>query len=334
MATIYEVSALAGVSLASVSRVMNNHEHVSEKTKLKVLAAMETLNYRPNAIARSLATSRSDCIGILVSELHGPFYGDMLTGIESELRAASKHAIIAAGHSDEHTEKDGIDFLIDRNCDALILLVDAVSDEYLIELSKGSTPIVVVNRFIPEIAENCFYLDNVLGGYLATNYLINQGHKQIAYISGPENKQDSNDRIEGHKKALAEANISFNKSLCFEGDFLTTSGQAGIHHFIEKKIPFTAIACANDEMASGAIKGAREHQLSIPNDCSIIGFDNIFITEYLFPQLSTIDYPITEMAKMSARWILKNVYKNKSLTINNLFLPSLILRESILSNIK
>jgi len=334
MATIYEVSALAGVSLASVSRVMNNHEHVSEKTKLKVLAAMETLNYRPNAIARSLATSRSDCIGILVSELHGPFYGDMLTGIESELRAASKHAIIAAGHSDEHTEKDGIDFLIDRNCDALILLVDAVSDEYLIELSKGSTPIVVVNRFIPEIAENCFYLDNVLGGYLATNYLINQGHKQIAYISGPENKQDSNDRIEGHKKALAEANISFNKSLCFEGDFLTTSGQAGIHHFIEKKVPFTAIACANDEMASGAIKGAREHQLSIPNDCSIIGFDNIFITEYLFPQLSTIDYPITEMAKMSARWILKNVYKNKSLTINNLFLPSLILRESILSNIK
>jgi len=333
MATIYEVSALAGVSLASVSRVMNNHEHVSEKTKLKVLAAMETLNYRPSAIARSLATSRSDCIGILVSELHGPFYGDMLTGIESELRAAGKHAIIAAGHSDEDTEKDGIDFLINRNCDALILLVDAVSDEYLIELSKGSTPIVVVNRLIPEIAENCFYLDNVLGGYLATNYLINQGHGLIAYISGPENKQDSNDRIEGHKKALAEANIPFNKNLCFEGDFLTTSGQAGIHHFIENKISFTAIACANDEMASGAIKGAREHQLSIPNDCSIIGFDNIFITEYLFPQLSTIDYPITEMATMSARWILKNVYKNKNLTINNLFLPSLILRESILSNI-
>jgi LacI family transcriptional regulator len=128
MATIYEVSALAGVSLSSVSRVLNDHEHVSKKTKQKVVAAMNELNYRPNTIARSLASSRSNSIGVLVSELHGPFFGAMLSTIELELRNAGKHAVITAGHSDEESEKKGLEFLIDRNCDALILHVDAISD--------------------------------------------------------------------------------------------------------------------------------------------------------------------------------------------------------------
>ena len=195
MATIYEVSALAGVSLSSVSRVLNDHEHVSEKTKQKVMAAMKELGYRPNSVARSLASSRSNSIGVLVSELHGPFYGEMLSSIEMELRKAGKHAVVTAGHSDEKSEKDGINFLIDRNCDAIIILIDSLSDEFLIELSKGSTPIVILNRLIPEISDICFYIDNELGGYLATKYVIEQGHKELAYISGPLFKQDANERF-------------------------------------------------------------------------------------------------------------------------------------------
>lgn len=329
MATIYEVSALAGVSLSSVSRVLNNHEHVSEKTKTKVNAAMEQLGYRPSSIARSLASNRTECVGILVSELHGPFYGDMLTGIESELRAAGKHAIITAGHSDEESEKDAIDFLINRNCDALILLVDAISDDFLIKLSKKDMPFVILNRYIAEIADNCFYLDNIMGGYLATKHLIEQGHKEIAYISGPLIKQDATERMLGHKKALTEYNIDFNKELLYEGDFLTQSGRDGLAYLIDKNRKFTAVACANDEMASGAMKGAREHNLAIPQDCSFIGFDNVFFTEYLYPQLSTIHYPTKEMAKMSTQWILKNIYKKKTIKIENLFIPKLILRESV-----
>ncbi|NQZ82814.1 MAG: LacI family DNA-binding transcriptional regulator [Colwellia sp.] len=331
MTTIYQVSELAGVSLSSVSRVMNNHQHVSENTKNKVLAAMEQLDYRPNETARSLASSCSNCIGILVSELHGPFYGDMLSGIESELRAVGKHSIIAAGHSDESSEIEAIRFLIDRNCDALILLVDAVSDDYLINLSKGSTPFALINRQIPELTENCFYLDNKLGGYLATKHLLDQGHREIAYISGPISKQDANERLIGHKNALTEFNLEFNNDLFFEGDFLTKSGQIGIKKLLEGKQKFTALSCANDEMASGAMRGARDFNLDIPADCSIMGFDNAFFTEYLYPQLSTIDYPIKNMAQMATHWILKNVYKKSNLTIENLFTPTLILRESTTS---
>lgn len=332
MATIYEVSALAGVSLSSVSRVLNDHEHVSEKTKKKVMAAMDELGYRPNSVARSLASSRTNSIGVLVSELHGPFYGDMLSSIEIELRKAGKHAVVTAGHSDEKSEKAGVDFLIDRKCDALIILIDSLSDEYLIELSKGTTPIVILNRLIPEISDCCFYIDNELGGYLATKHVIESGHDQIAYISGPLFKQDATERLNGHKKALSEAGISFDPSLFYEGDFLTNSGRLGINQLMQNKKKFSAVVCANDEMASGAMKGARDNDLTIPYDCSIIGFDNVYFANYLYPELTTMNFPITEMAMMSAQWILKNVYKRADITINNKFTPTLIERQSIAKN--
>ncbi len=329
MATIYEVSALSGVSKSTVSRVLNDHANVSEKTKQKVMDAVKQLHYRPNSTARSLATNRSNSVGVLVSELHGPFYGDMLTAIEIKLRAAGKHAIIAAGHSDAASEIDGIEFLIERSCDALILHVDAVSDEYLIGLSKNSIPFVLINRYIEEIKENCICLDNELGGYLASKYLIDQGHRDIAYISGPLWKKDAGDRISGHKRALAEANIDFNAQLLFEADFKVKGGCDGMSYFIAQKQKFTALACANDEMASGAMKVARENGIKVPSDCSIIGFDNVFFTEYLYPQLTTVNFPIKEIALMAVRWILKNEYKTKDFNINNVFEPTIIARESV-----
>jgi len=291
---------------------------------------MNELGYRPSSVARSLASSRSNSIGILVSELHGPFFGDMLSSLELELRKAGKHVIITAGHSDEQSEKDGINFLIDRSCDALIILIDSLSDEYLIELSQGSIPIVILNRLIPEIEDNCFYIDNELGGYLSTKHIIEQGHQQLAYISGPLFKKDATERFNGHKRALAEASLTFDEALFYEGDFLTGGGRIGIDHIINTQRPFTAVVCANDEMASGAMKGARDHNMFIPQDCSVIGFDNVYFANYLHPELTTMNYPIKEMAKMSAQWIIKNVYKKSDVIINNKFTPELITRESIL----
>ena len=329
MATIYDVSVLAGVSLATVSRVMNKSTKVSEKTAKKVLDAMADLGYRPNSIAQSLASKRSNSVGVLVSELHGPFYGAMMSGIEAELRTSKKHVIIAAGHSDEQSEKESIEFLIDRRCDALILHVEAVSDEYLIELSNGSTPIVLINRYIPALKDNCICLDNQLGGYLATKAILDSGHRSLAYISGPMWKLDTQARLKGHKQALAESGIEFNPSLMFEGDYLETGGSQGFKTLKGRNEQFTALVCANDETAAGAMDAARQMQVNIPADVSIIGFDNIILANYIHPKLSTIDYPIGEMGHMAARWILKNIYKNMSLDIKNMFEPTLIYRNSI-----
>lgn len=330
MATIYEVSKLAGVSLATVSRVMNNNTPVKESTRRKVLDAMAQLDYRPNSIAQSLASNRSNSIGVLVSELHGPFYGAMLTGIEAEFRAAGKHVIITAGHSDLATEQDGIDFLQSRNCDALILHVEAVSDDYLLQLAAGDTPFVLLNRHIPAIADRCISLNNELGGYLATRHLLEQGHRQIAYIAGPMWKTDARDRYHGHQRALAEYQLTADPALFFEGDFRETGGSKGLESLLQSGKTFSALVCANDEMASGAITAARELGLNIPQQLSVMGYDNVNFAYYTYPKLSTIDYPISAMGQMAARWVLREVYQQESNEVQQLFEPVLISRDSVL----
>jgi len=331
MATIYEVSKLAGVSLATVSRVMNNNARVSDNTKKKVLDAMKTLGYRPNATAQSLASNRSNSVGVLVSEVHGPFFGQMMSGIEAELRAAGKHVIITTGHSEEDKEKDGIEFLISRNCDAIIAHVEAVSDEYLVELNEGKTPVYLVSRQVDVLKEKCISLDNELGGYLATKALIDLGHERIAYIAGPQFKADASYRLEGHKRALAEHNITFDENLFYIGDFKETGGIDGLKHFLNKQYQFSALVCANDEMASGAMKYAREHDISLPEQLSIIGFDNIIFANYLYPTLTTINNPVYDMSKMAAKLVLKEVYQNKKIEIDPLFKPTVVMRNSIVN---
>lgn len=329
MATIYEVSKLAGVSLATVSRVINNNTRVSEKTRQKVVDAMTELGYRPNSIAQSLASNVSNSIGILVSELHGDFFGQMMAGIEVELRAAKKHVIITTGHGEENKEKDGIEFLISRNCDAIILHVEAVTDEYLIALCKGNIPVYIINRFVETISENCISLNNELGGYLATQTIVKQGHSNIAYISGPQSKHDSQERLAGHKRALAENNIPFDDNLYYEGDYQETGGSIGLKHFISEKQTFTALICANDEMASGSMTYAREHGFSLPDDISIIGFDNNNFARHTYPKLTTINNPVKEMGQMVAKLVLKNIYQHKDITIKHFFEPTVIIRDSI-----
>ncbi len=329
MATIYEVSELAGVSLATVSRVMNKNANVSDVTREKVTKAMEQLGYRPNTIAQSLASNRSNSVGVLISELSGPYYGPMMSGIEAELTAAEKHVIIAAGHSDEKTEIDGIEFLIGRRCDALILNVEAVSDDYLIALSKKSTPIYLINRYIPELADICISLNNELGGYIATKSVLEQGHTQVAYISGPSWKMDASERLIGHKRALTEYNLTVNDNLIFEGNYQESGGSEAMQHFLQQHDKFTAVICGNDEMASGAMTVAREHGLSLPKDLSIVGFDDVTFARYLYPKLTTIHYPVNEMGHMSARLVLKNTYEDKKLIITNIFEPDLVVRDSV-----
>lgn len=331
MATIYEVSKLAGVSLATVSRVMNDSGKVTPKTREKVLAAIAELGYRPNSMAQSLASKRSNSVGILIPELHGPFFGVMLSSVEKELRDAGKRVIITAGHSDEKKERDCIEFLLGSSCDALILHVYSVSHDYLVELNKGPVPIVVLNNYVPELAEHCIFLDNEHGGYIATRALLERGHTELAYISGPHWKSDSFKRLAGHKRALQEFGMEVNEQLVIEGDFEEASGRAAMKQLLSQDISFTGVVCANDEMAAGAIDAARKQGISVPDDISVIGYDNVYFTNYLNPKLSSIGCRISEMGQMAARCVLKNAYGQTDLEIQNTFKPRLVLRESVKS---
>jgi len=329
MATIYEVSELAGVSLATVSRVMNDSAKVSPKTREKVEAAMQELGYRPNSIAQSLASSCSNSVGVLVPMFFGPFYGEILSGIETELRDAGKHAIITAGRNDAESEVAGIEFLLSRNCDALILLVDHVTDDYLVKLSQGPVPFVLLSRSIPELADRCICLDNEMGGYLATKAVLVLGHTQLAYISGPLWKDDASERLAGHKRALAEFGVESDPRLTFEGNYQEDGGSRGMDYLCSLGIPFSAVICANDEMAAGVAGFARERGMNIPDEISLMGFDNVFFSRYFRPKLSTVNHPIGKMGQMAARCILRNVYSQAQFEIQNLFEPTLVMRSSI-----
>ena len=326
MVTIKQVSELAGVSSATVSRVINNTDTVKEKTRQQVLDAMEKLGYRHNVIAASLASNKTHTVGYVVPELHGSFFGAMMAGSEKVLRQANKHMLVVTGHSDEALEKKEIEALLSRRCDALILHVEAVSDEYLIDLASQDVPIVVVNRYIEAIGEKCISLDNVLGAYLATKHLIDLGHTQIAYAAGALFKADGFNRLLGHKKALEEANFYFDEESVAEGNFQAFSGEKCVDELFRRNVSFSAIACANDEMASGAINSLRKHGKRVPEDISVIGFDNVDFASYLTPKLTTVNYPVREIGAMASRWILNQAYGDGKLTMEHILSPKLIIR--------
>lgn len=327
MATIYEVAKLAGVSLSTVSRVLNGHKTVNETLKAKVDSAVRELNYRPSSVARSLATNRSDSVGILVSELNTPFFGEMMRAIEMTLRASNKHVIITVGHNDEEQEKDGVEFLVSRNCDAIIMHVEGLGDDTIRHINDTKIPVALVNREIAGLDDACMTLNNENGGYLCTRHLIDQGHTSIAYIAGPKAKHDANERLAGHKRALHEAGLTNDEGLFYQGDFTEFGGINGLTTLLQRDIPFSALVCANDWMASGAITCARDKGLSLPEQLSIVGFDDMLFAHHVFPKLTTVNNPIYQMGEMAARYILNKVYGEKQ-PVTNLFEPELIVRDS------
>lgn len=327
MPTIYQVAERAGVSLSTVSRVLNGKASVNKVLKERVEKAVKELNYRPNSVARSLANNRTDSVGVLVPELNAPFFGDLMQAVESTLRAADKHVIISVGRNCLETEKDAVEFLISRNCDALIMHAEALSDEYLLELNQSKLPVALVNRQVEGLPDACTSLDNEKGGYLATRHLLELGHKDIAYISGPTDKCDASLRLEGHKRALSEAGLPINPQLIFNGDYSEEDGKIGLLELMARDVPFTALVCANDWMASGAISCARDLGMSLPHDLSVVGFDDVVFAHHVFPRLTTVSNPIAEMAEMSAKYILNKVYGQAN-NVQLYFEPSLVVRES------
>ena len=255
--------------------------------------------------------------------------GEEFAHLGSQNYAAGKFVLVAASHSREEQERDAIRLLVSRNCDALIVHVEKVADKFLVEQNAKHTPIVVVNRKVRGLADRCFSLDNERGGYLDAQSLLRQKHRHIAYISGPLDFVDAQQRLAGHKRALAEVGVAFDERLLHEGDYHETGGTEALLHLFDKGLPFTAVVCANDEMAAGAMAAAHDRGLKLPDELSIVGFDDAPISRYVYPKLSTVHYPIRDMSRMAARWVLKNVYRQGELAAQRVFEPNFVARDSV-----
>ena len=324
--TIREVSKLAGVSISTVSRVLNESGPVSNSARSNVLAAVEELNYQPNSLARGLVTSRSGGIGVSINSISSPFFSALLEGIETQIDTQEMHLLVANGRAEIERERASIRYLR-QHADAVIAFVEAIPEEELITLAQNMK-LVVIGRHIIEIADRCVYLDNEQGGYIATQCLIKHGHKRIAHISGPLQLPDSRARLQGYRQALQDAGIAFDERLIIEGQFHETDGQHATHRLLDRNLKISAIFAANDQMATGVLHALRSRNLEVPQDISLIGYDDLIFSRYLTPSLSTIRQPLKEMGEAAAQLAIAQL-EGKEVEVKRKFDAQVIHRRSV-----
>lgn len=324
---ILEVAKLAGVSASTVSRVTSGNAVVKPETRKRVEEAMQKLGYRPNSAAQSLSSKRSNTLGMVVAGLDGPFYGPMISGVESALRERGKHLIIASGSGDSKSEEEAVTFLLDRQVDGLILLTEWLEQSFVAELSTR-LPIYMINQYYEGLENRVMLLDDVDGGYQATKYLLDQGHRDIACISGQLFKQDANHRVEGYKAALREAGIPVLDDLIARTSFEVQGGIEGMELLSERGARFTGVVVGNDESALGVYSWTKDRGLRIPEELSVIGYDDILLARFLSPPLTTMHAPNFEMAKRAADSAFNEIYR-KGTPVGGSFKTTLIERESV-----
>lgn len=301
--TLEMVAAAAQVSPSTVSRILNGTAKVSADKKAAVDKAIARLGFRPNPVARGLAGGRTLSIGVITQAIDSPFYGEGLRGIEDELGAAGYIPLFVSGHWDAADEQKCIDVLLSRRVDGVIMFTGRLADKALLAVAN-TVPMVVTGRQLkaPRIVNLNF--DNVEGARLATNHLIEQGHRRIVHISGDLAHADAVERQQGYKLALKQAKLPFDPALVVPGDFHESSGLRAVDHLIATRQDFSAIFTANDQMAYGAALGLYRRHLRVPDDVSIVGFDDLHGSQFSIPPLTTVRQPVYELGCLSARAML------------------------------
>lgn len=311
MATIKDVARLAGVGLGTASRVISGKGAVAPVTAERVRRAIKELEFRPSHAARTLNSGASQMIGVYIPILKGTFYTPILQIIDMELRTNGQHMVVAFGHGLGNARQqtiEGIHFLLERGCDGLVIISDALLDDDINALGPENKNLVVLNRLYKRISEQCFLVDHKQGGKLAAAALLEQGHKKFAIISGPSSAIDSIARVAGFTSELEKSNIDASKVLVQEGDFSPESGWAAASALLATKQKFTALFCANDEMAAGAISRFHEAGISIPETISVIGYDDTPTAEYSAPRLTSVHVPWCEVTLSALNWLLNQCY--------------------------
>ncbi|MEI8595753.1 substrate-binding domain-containing protein [Photobacterium sp. Hal280] len=329
MATIKDVAKHAGVSVATVSRVINKSPKASQTAVDAVTQAMRTLGYRPNANARALVNQSTNTLGVLAGDVSDPFFGAMVKAIDGIARQEKKHLLIGNGYHNAEQEREAIELLLNSRCESYVIHSKALSNDELIEFAREVPSMVLINRFIPEIANRCIALDNERGTYLATKFLISHGHQHIGYVSSNHEIEDREQRKNGYLKALTELGIPFRESYIEFGSPDGEGGESAAINLLAKNLPVTAIVAYNDFMAAGVLSVLDENGIRTPQDISLVGFDDGALARYLHPKLTTVRYPIQIMAEQAAMLSMK-LAKNEAISPDSrLYAPTLVRRLSV-----
>jgi LacI family transcriptional regulator len=328
MTTIREVAESAGVSYATVSHVINNTRLVSPETRERVLAAMDALNYRPNALARSLRQGKTNTIGLVLPDSANPFFAEISRSIEDEAFKKGYSVFLCNTELDTQRELFYVDVLSKKQVDGIIFVAAGDQADSLDFLLQRRMPLVMIDREVPNVEADAVLTDNQLGGYLATRHLLDLGHRRIACIAGPSSITPSAERIIGYRNALDEAGISYDETLVLRGDYHAQSGMEITHTLLEMKPRPTAIFTLNDLMALGALRAAAEAGCSVPQDVAVVGYDDLEISRFTNPPLTTIAQPKKEVGKRAVNLLVERMSKKNQPPIRLVLPPELIVRRS------
>jgi LacI family transcriptional regulator len=326
--TIIDVAARAGVSFGTVSRVINNDVHVKEETRKRVQEAMEDLGFVANRQARSLAGGKSNTMGVLVPDLGTGYIGEIIRGIDAELGLNSLDLILYTTHRTASKEAGYVANLARGMVDGLVLVLPRSPADYIGALTNRNFPFVLVDhqgtgRDCPAVGAT-----NWQGAYNATEYLIKLGHQRIGFITGWMDLGCAVDRLDGYHAALRTHHLPDAPELVYEGTFFQPDGYAGASAFLNLPDPPTAIFASNDVMAMGAMDAVRSRGLRVPEDVSIVGFDDIPQAALVHPSLTTVGQPLVQMGRMATQMLLDRL-ANPEKAIDRVELPTeLIIRGS------
>lgn len=329
MITIRDVARQAGVSVATVSRVLNNSALVSPDTRDVVMKAVTQLGYRPNANAQALATQVSDTIGVVVMDVSDAFFGALVKAVDTVAQQHQKYVLIGNSYHEAEKERHANEVLIRQRCSALIVHSKALSDAELSDFMQHIPGMVLINRIVPGFAHRCVGLDNVSGALMATRMLLNHGHQRIGYLSSNHGIEDDDMRREGWSKALQEQGIIAPDSWVGSGSPDMQGGEAAMVELLGRNLGLTAVFAYNDSMAAGALTTLKDNGIVVPQHLSLIGFDDIPISRYTDPQLTTVRYPVMSMAKLATELALLGAAGKLDREATHCFMPTLVRRHSV-----
>jgi DNA-binding LacI/PurR family transcriptional regulator len=332
--SIKDIAKVAKVSHSTVSRALRDSPLISDETKARIQRIAQEMGYSPSAIARSLATKRTQTLGLVVTTIADPFVAEVVRGIEERALDEGYSVILCQSQADPEREIAAVEILQEKRVDAIIITASRVGSLYLPLLEKLAVPIVLINnqqegRYIYSVGT-----DNIQGGRLAVRYLLELGHTRLGYITGPEWAVASKQRLEGACQALREQGVNVDPTLIVQGDGRAGGGEKAMCRLLSHPTPPTAVFCYNDMTAIGAMRAVQQAGLRVPEDISIVGYDDVAFATYVTPPLTTIRQRKYEMGAQATEIALALLNGKKNIAEHVLVPGELIVRESCAPPVK
>jgi DNA-binding LacI/PurR family transcriptional regulator len=326
--TIYDVAEKAGVSIATVSKVLNNTGRISNKTRNRVMEIMQELEYQPSTVAAALTGKKTFTIGVLVPDIANPFFAEVARALENSARETGYAIILCSTDYQQEREQDYLELLLKKQVDGIIIATEQKDWKIFKKLQTKSIPLLMFSIDHPSFASHVVTTDDVRGGYLAGRYLLDKGHKNIAVIA-ELNRASGRLRLQGFKHSLADEGIHLDENLVVHSKSKIEEAKAAARQILKLAVKPTAVFASTDLIAAIFMNEARKAKVAIPNDISVIGFDNTIHAELADPGLTTIAQPIEELAHYAIQKLLQSI-KNPDMPGHRIMLaPELIERHSV-----